>query len=70
MVDTLEDKPGDVEWSITNNEAIGDALTASELDSPYLAAIDATLGVSNDVTRRLNGILSARQSNAIRARLA
>lgn len=69
MVDTLEDKPGDVEWSITNNEAIGDALTASELDSLYLAAIDATLGVSNDVTRRLNGILSARQSNAIRARL-
>lgn len=69
MVDTLEDKPGDLEWSITNNEAIGDALTAAELDSLYLAAIDATLGVANDVTKRINGILSARQSNAIRARL-
>lgn len=69
MVDTLEDKPGDLEWSITNNEAIGDALTASEIDSLYLAAIDATLGVANDVTRRINGIVSARQSNAIRAKL-
>jgi len=69
MVDTLEDKPGDFEWSITNNEAIGDALTAAELDSLYLAAIDATLGVANDVTKRINGILSARQSNAIRARV-
>lgn len=69
MVDTLEDKPGDVEWSITNNEAIGDALTAAELDSLYLAAIDATLGITNDATKKANGILSARQSNTIRARL-
>jgi hypothetical protein len=69
MIDTLEDKPGDVEWSITNNEALGDALTASELDSLYLTAIDATLGLASDTTKKASGILSARQSNAIRARL-
>lgn len=69
MVDTLEDKPGDVEWSITNNEAIGDALTASELDSLYLTAIDATLGIASDTTKKASGIVSARQSNAIRSRL-
>lgn len=69
MIDTLEDKPGDVEWSITNNEALGDALTASELDSLYLTAIDATLGIASDTTKKASGILSARQSNAIRARL-
>jgi hypothetical protein len=68
-IDTLEDQPGDLEWSVINLAALSAALSASELDSRYLAAIDATLGVANNVTRRINGILSARQSNAIRARL-
>jgi hypothetical protein len=68
-IDTMEDKPGDLEWSVTNNDALTAALTASQLDSRYLAAIDATLGITNDATKKANGILSARQSNAIRARL-
>lgn len=68
-IDTLEDAPSDLEWSVTNGSALGDALTASELDSLYVAAIRATKGVGNDITRKTNGILSARQSAAIRAEL-
>lgn len=68
-IDTLEDKPGDLEWSVTNLLALSAALTAAQLDSAYLTAIDATLGISNDVTKKINGIVSARTSDAIRARL-
>lgn len=68
-VDTLEDFPGDLEWSVGNPLAIGAALTPSQLDSAYLAAIAKTVGVGNDITKRINGIVSARQSDAIRAAL-
>lgn len=68
-INTLEDAPGGVEWSIGNPVALSAALTASQLDSQYLSAIDATIGVGNDTTKRINGLVSARQSNAIRARL-
>ena len=68
-IDTLEDRPGDLEWTVTNNDALTAALTASQLDSRYLTAIDATLGITNDATKKANGILSARQSDTIRARL-
>ncbi len=68
-IDTLEDAPADLEWSVTNLAALTVALTASQLDSRYLTAIDATLGIARDVTKKASGILSARQSDAIRARL-
>ncbi|HEU4411185.1 MAG TPA: hypothetical protein VFS43_38385 [Polyangiaceae bacterium] len=63
---TLEDKPGGEEWAASNPQALSAALTAAQLDSAYLAAISATLGTSDDRTKKLNGIVSARQSNAIR----
>lgn len=69
-IDTLEDKPGDLEWSVTNLLSLSAALTASQLDSLYLAAIDATLGLASDTTKKASGIVSARQSDAIRARIA
>lgn len=66
-VTTLFDFPGDQEWSVTNTAVTIAAMTAAQLDSAYLTAIAATLGTSQDNTRKLNGIVSARQSNAIRA---
>lgn len=69
-IDTLEDQPGGVEWSVTNLSSLSDALTADELDSRYIDAIDATIGVGDDVKKRANGIVSARQSTAIRAALS
>lgn len=68
-IDTLEDAPGDLEWSVGNPILLTAALTASQLDSAYLTAIDASKGVGNDITRRISGITAARQSNAIRAAL-
>lgn len=68
-IDTLEDAPGDLEWSVSQPLALSAALTASQLDSLYLAAIDATLGVGSDTTKTISGIVSARQSNAIRSRI-
>lgn len=66
---TLEDRPADGEWSVTNLAAVSAALTAAQLDALYLTAIDATVGIGNDVTRTLSGIVSARTSAAIRARV-
>lgn len=63
---TLEDSPGDLEWTVAQPNAVSAALTAAQLDSAYLTAIAATLGVSNDTTRKINGIVSARTSAAIR----
>lgn len=68
-IDLLEDAPAGVEWSVGNPQALSAALSASEIDSRYLDAIDSTVGVGNDTTKRINGIVSARQSNTIRARL-
>lgn len=66
-IDTLEDAPGDLEWSVGNPILLTAALTASQLDSAYLTAIAATKGVGNDTTRTISVLASARQSNAIRA---
>jgi hypothetical protein len=68
-IDTLEDAPGGLEWSIANNDLLTAALSASQLDSRYATAIDATMGISNDTTRKIGAITSARQSNAIRSKL-
>ena len=63
---TLEDKPGDLEWGLTQPLLLTAALTATQLDSAYLTAIAACVGVGNNTTKRINGIVSARQSNVIR----
>lgn len=68
-IDTLEDNAGDLEWSIGNPVALSAALTASQIDALYLTAIDACKGVGSDVTKRISGIVSARQSSAIRSAL-
>jgi len=68
-IDTLEDQPGGVEWAVGNPSALSAALTASELDSRYLDAIEATKGVGSGITKKISGIVSARQSNAIRSAL-
>lgn len=68
-IDTLEDAPGDLEWSVGNPVGLTDALTAAQLDSAYIDAIASTIGVGNNVTKRISGILSARQSGPIRAAL-
>ncbi len=68
-VTTLIDSPGDIEWGITNPILLTACLTATQLDSAYLTAIAATVGPGSDKTKRINGIISARQSNAIRAAL-
>lgn len=69
QVTVFEDQPGDQEWAVGNPVALAAALTASQLDSVYLAAIASTVGISSSATRKLNGIVSARQSPAIRAAL-
>ena len=68
-VDTVNDQPGDLEWYVTNASALTAALTATQLDSAYLTAIASTLGPGDDTKKKINGIMSARQSDAIRAAL-
>lgn len=67
QITTLEDNPGGEEWAVGNPVLLTAALTASQLDAAYLAAITATLGISSDTTKKLNGIVSARQSASIRS---
>jgi hypothetical protein len=66
-ITTMLDKPGDYEWGVTNPALTTAALTAAQLDSVYLTAIAACQGVGNDTTKKINGIVSARTSNTIRA---
>jgi hypothetical protein len=66
-VTVFEDQPGGEEWAVGNPSALTAALTASQLDSLYLTAIAATVGISEDKTKKVNGIVSARQSATIRA---
>ena len=71
-IDTLEDdaaRLGDWEWKVTNPASLSNALTAAQLDSAYQTAIEATLGSGDPVKRGIDGIVSARQSNAIRSAL-
>lgn len=68
-IDTIHDQPSDLEWYVNNPSALSAALTATQLDTAYLAAIDATIGPGSDTTKKINGIVSARQSAAIRAAL-
>lgn len=55
-------------FAVTNPLPISAALTDAQIDAAYEAAIDKTRGISNPV-RQVNVILSARQSNAVRAAL-
>lgn len=55
-------------FAVTNNLPIDAALTEIELDNQYLAAIAKTKSVKNAV-KRTNIIVSARQSNTLRAAL-
>lgn len=66
---TLEDKPGDLEWGVAQPSALSAALTAAQLDSAYATAIASTLGPGNDTTKKINGIVAARHSTAIRGAL-
>ena len=68
-LDTLEDTPGDLEWILTQPDALVGALTATQLDTAYLTAIASTLGAGVGVKKKIDGIVSARQSDAIRAAL-
>lgn len=68
-LDTVEDRPSDLEWFVTNGSSLSVALTSIQLDSLYLAAITATLGPGDAIRKKINGIVSARQSNAIRSAL-
>jgi hypothetical protein len=68
-VTLFEDAPGGQEWAVGNPSALTAALTATQLDSAYLAAIAATVGIADSSTKKVNGIVSARQSAAIRAAL-
>lgn len=65
-VSDILDKPGGQEWTVTNPLALSVALTASQLDARYATALAATVGTSNDTTKKLNAAVSARQSDAIR----
>lgn len=55
-------------FAVTNAEAIGAALTEAQLDAKYVEAIDKTKSVKS-ITKRINILFSARQSNIIRSRL-
>jgi len=68
-IDTLEDRAGDFEWSVSNPNALSAALTAAQIDDRYRTAINATLGYTDPVKKSIDGIVSARQSNAIRTAL-
>lgn len=56
---------GDDAWSVVNLNPISAALTETQIDAAYVAAFDKTLN-PNTVSREVNIIVSARQSNAIR----
>lgn len=68
-LDTLEDSPGDLEWLLTQPDSLVGALTPTQLDSVYLTAIASTLGPGVGTKKKIDGIVSARQSNAIRSAL-
>lgn len=55
-------------FSVLNDLPTSAALTESALDAAYLTAIDKTLDVAG-VTKEINHLFSARQSNAIRNRV-
>lgn len=55
-------------WDVTNALPVTAALTESQIDAAYQAAIDATIDLSS-VVRQTNIIVSARQSNAVRTAL-
>jgi hypothetical protein len=52
---------------VGNPSALTAALTAAQLDAAYLAAINATKGSSNNTTKKIGGVVSARQSDVIRS---
>jgi hypothetical protein len=55
-------------WAVQNLLPLTAALTEAAIDAAYVAAIDSTLSVSG-VTKEINVIVAARQSNAVRTRL-
>lgn len=55
-------------FSVTNPQAVGAALTETQIDLAYQAALDATLDPSA-VTAQANIVFSARQSNSVRKAL-
>jgi len=69
-IDTVDyEDPGDLGfWAVTNALPVTNALTESQIDAAYQAALDATINLSS-VVRQTNIIVSARQSNAVRTAL-
>lgn len=55
-------------FAVINPSALAAALTESQLDAKYVAALDTTKNLSS-IVRQTNVIASARQSNAIRTAL-
>lgn len=70
QIDTVDaTTPIDLDaFSVSNVQATSIALTDTQIDTAYLAAIDATLSATN-VAKEGTLIVAARQSNAVRRKL-
>lgn len=64
-VNVLVDVPDVGEFEVINLAALSACLTETQLDAAYVAALPYTLGL-NDVTKEINLIMCARQSNSVR----
>jgi hypothetical protein len=67
-VTTLFDAPDVGAFTVINMMPLGSALTEAAIDSAYQAALDTTLDL-NTVSKEVNVIFAARQSNAVRRAL-
>lgn len=68
-IDTIETTiSATSEWTVVNASALTVALTGAQKDAAYAAAIAATVAIAG-VARKINYIVSARQSPATRAAL-
>jgi hypothetical protein len=67
-IDTTTDAPDLGAFQVVNPSIVNAALSESAIDAKYVAAIEATKGMSS-IARETNIIFSARQSNAIRRAL-
>lgn len=67
-VTEVESQPANASFSVINLTPVSAALSENAIDNAYLTALDATLDV-NSVSKDINIIYSARQSNAVRAKL-
>lgn len=64
-VNVLVDVPDVGEFDVVNLSALSACLTEAQLDAAYVEALPYTLGL-NGVTKEINIIMAARQSNAVR----